>query len=475
MPATTSGRAADTGPDMRHALIQIVLLLAIAGSAGAEEKSFSRARAALFKGLKSNNASDRAAAVYEIDGFDSAESARLLARAVLGRDDRARVIRAGIQLAGALTSDEAVGVLVEESKKGSWQKRARILEALGSIEHAEALSTLLLAAYDRDARVRISAILAMEHSKDAKAMVAVGDALKSELWPVRSAAMYVIGRMKDKDAVVALIRRLGKEGEDGRLLEDAGRALRRITGKNHGIDLDKWAAWYSRSRGGEAISFGPPREEPAVTAQLAGVKSTARRVLFVLAVNDTMNHKLVFDPDKVAPDDVKKAGGPELKRWRSAKTKLDLARLWIAWAIDHLDPRIEFNLVTYGISANASFSSFIRATPANREKAKKRVLSLSASGNANLYDGLRHIFTLTSKGPVDLDALASGPATVFYLADGAADEGLIKSAFEAFEEAERWNRYRQIRFHTFGIGDHDPRVLADLAGMIPDGTMRSLP
>ena len=103
------------------------------------------------------------------------------------------------------------------------------------------------------------------------------------------------------------------------------------------------------------------------------------------------------------------------------------------------------------------------------------MLSLSASGNANLYDGLRRIFTLVSKDPLDIESLSEGPASVFYLADGAADEGLIKSAFEAFEEAERWNRYRQIRFNTFGVGDHDPRVLADLAGMIPDGTMRSLP
>jgi hypothetical protein len=460
---------------MRRAILSTLLVLAFAGSAAAAEKGFSKARAALLKGLKSNAASDRAAAVYAVDGFDSSEAARLLVRAVLSRDDRARVIRAGVQLAGALRSAEAVEVLVEEAKKGAWTKRARVLEALGSVEHQEALSALLLAAYDKDPRVRISAILALEHSKDPKAAVAVGDGLKADLWPVRSAAMYVLGRMKDDDMVVELIRRLGKDGEKGRLVEDAGRALRRISGKNFGTGLADWAAWYSRTKGGEAISFGPPREKTEPMAQLAGVKTTAKRVLFVLAVNDTMNHKIIFDADRVAPPDIQKAGGPELARWRRAKTKLDLARLWIAWAIDHLDPETEFSLVTYGISANASFSSFIPATPANREKGKKRVLALSASGNANLYDGLRRIYTLVSKDPLDLESMAMGPEVVFYLADGAADEGLIKSAFEAFEEAERWNRYRQIRFNTFGMGDHDPRVLADLAGMIPDGTMRSLP
>jgi len=461
---------------MRHVFLLFPLLLLVPiGVAPASEAGFTKARAALLKGLRSNQASARAAAVYELDGFDSAEAARLLVRAVLARDDRARVIRAGIQLAGALTSEEAVRVLVEETKKGAWRKRARVIEALGGVENDEALATLLVAAYDKDPRVRISAILAMEHVKDEKAAIAVGDAMKSERWPVRSAAIYVLGRMKHQDSVVPFIRRLGKDGEDGRLLEDTSRALRRITGKRLGLEVADWAAWYSKTQGAEALSFGPARVAPVRTARLAGVTTTAKRVLFVLAVNDTMNQKIEFDPDGVAPGEVVQAGGAELARWRRVKTKLDLAKLWIAWSIDHVHPGTEFNLVTYGISANASFTSFVPATAQNREKAKKRVLSLSASGNANIYDGLRRIFTLVSKDPVDLESLVEGPSVVFFLSDGAADEGLIRSAFEAFEEAERWNRYRQIRFNTFGMGDHDPRVLADLAGMIPDGEMRSLP
>ena len=73
--------------------ILLCLLLVPVGGALAAEKSFSKARAALLKGLRSNDATARATAVYEIDGFDSAEAARVLVRAVLARDDRARVIR----------------------------------------------------------------------------------------------------------------------------------------------------------------------------------------------------------------------------------------------------------------------------------------------------------------------------------------------------------------------------------------------
>ena len=147
----------------------------------------------------------------------------------------------------------------------------------------------------------------------------------------------------------------------------------------------------------------------------------------------------------------------------------------IARAIDRLSPESSFNLVTIGVSSNAVFSGFVRATPQNREKGKKRVLSLSASGNADLYEGLRKIFTLSSKDPLDPVAMKEGPEVVYFLGDGAADEGMIRSGYEAFSEAERWNHYRQIRFNCFGMGEHDPRVLAELAGMIPDGAFVSLP
>ena len=92
----------------------------------------------------------------------------------------------------------------------------------------------------------------------------------------------------------------------------------------------------------------------APTAQLAGVKPSAKRVLFVLAVNDTMNHKIEFDPDTVAPADVREAGGRELERWRTMKTKLDLARLWIAWAIE------EGIVISAGVASCQSSAAFAR-------------------------------------------------------------------------------------------------------------------
>jgi hypothetical protein len=457
--------------------VLVLALAVIAGPAGAGERSFSQARAALSKGLRSSDPAQRSSAVWELDGFDTPAAARVLVRQVLTRDDHARVIRSGIELAGGLKSKEAIAVLVEESAKGAWIKRSRVIEALGSIETEAAVGATLVAAYDKDPRVRTSAILSMEHRKGGRAAIAAGDALKAEEWPVRSAAIYVLARMKDKDCLPALIRMLGKDGEQGRLLDDAGAALKRLTNEKHGLDFEYWKDWYVKKVAKEEVDLGPSRIPPKPRARFGRTSTNAKRVVFVLQISRTMNDDLVFDPGEVAPRDVRRKGGAELKKWQSVKTKIDLARLWVAWGIDNLSDDAEFNIITFGVSANTSFSGFIPATKENRAKAKKRVLSLSASGsgNANIYAGLQHIFSLHGRDVYDEKNLLSGPEAVFFVSDGSGDEGEIKEPFRAFEEAEQWNRVRQISFHCFGVGEHDSRVLADLAGMTPGGSIESLP
>ena len=61
------------------------------------------------------------------------------------------------------------------------------------------------------------------------------------------------------------------------------------------------------------------------------------------------------------------------------------------------------------------------------------------------------------------------------LSDGTAGWGEIPEGYRAFEEIERLNRYRQIRWHCFGVGEFDHRVLADLAGMTPSSVFTELP
>jgi HEAT repeat protein len=472
---TARGRGA-LGRLRRLGAVALLALLLPALPSRAKEKSFAEARAAMLKGLHSSDPGERARAVYELDGFDDGATARALARFVLARDDRERVIRAGIQLVGAMRSKGALEVLSVEAEKGDWAKRARVLEALGKWRCREVESPILLAAYDKDPRVRISALLALEDLPGGRADLALSDALGADLWPVRSAAIYVLRQRKSGAGVEALIERLEPGREEGRLLDDVHGALVRITGRDLGLLATDWRRWYRKSKGLEPEE--PPAVRPAAPeprVELAGVRSRARRVLFVVALNQSMNDAVRADGAKAAPADVRAAGGEALAAWSRARTKLDYARLWLGWAIDHLAPDVAFEVVTYGASANATFSGFVPASLQNRAKAGRRVLSLSASGNASLYSALRAVFTVETKDPVDPDHLDEGAEVVYFLTDGTSDTGEIRDAYRAFEEAEAWDRYRQIRFFAFGVGGSDTRVIADLGGMGPGGVATTLP
>jgi len=273
--------------------LTILLLLAILlapAPAAAKERGFSSAVAAMRKGLRSSHLSERRLAVWELDGFDTPGAARVLCRTVLNRDDRASVISAGIKLVGALKSDEAVDTVIRESKSGRPIRRARVIEALGWIGGSRVEECLLTAAYDDDPKVRTSAVLALENLGSDRAEFVISDALKSKYWTVRSAAIRVARRRGKESAIPGLIERLRPGAEDGRLVGDATLALRHLTEQGYSSSYESWRRWYEEVRGGDlpdppaGVTGTPPRSR----VEFAGINSMARRVVFVLAVHESM-------------------------------------------------------------------------------------------------------------------------------------------------------------------------------------------
>jgi hypothetical protein len=320
--------------------------------------------------------------------------------------------------------------------------------------------------------VRTSAVLALDLAKSERADFALADALRAPQWTVRAAAIDSIRRRGRSEAGGPLVDCL--PAERGRLRGDVAAALRLITNQPIGVFPEAWENWRIAGQGGEPLPLGAAREIPP-TAELAGVSTWAKRVVFVLALSDSMNRKLQAAPDSLAPPDVKERGGPELRRWREATTKVELARLWVAWGIAHLSPDVRFDVVTYGQGVDAAFGELVPATPQNREKATDRIRSLSASGEANLHAGLMKVFDLVSRDPLDTKSLEEGPEAVFFVSDGYCDYGEIPDGFAALDEAEQLNRFRQIVFHCFGVGEHDSRILGTLAGFAGGGELVALP
>ncbi len=464
---------------MRRSLTILLLLFLInaADPVVAKERGFTTAVAAMRKGLRSSNLNERRLAVWEIDGFDTPEAARVLCRAVLNRDDRAAVIGAGIKLLGALDSDEAVKTVIRESKSGRPIRRARAIEALGRIGGPRVEERLLTAAYDDDPKVRTSAVLALENLASDRAEFVIGDALRSKYWTVRSAAIRVARRRGKEAAVGGLIERLRPGAEDGRLAGDATLALRELTGQGYGVSYESWRRWFEKVKGGKLPSAPPgvTGAPPKSRVQFAGIRSMARRVVFVLAVHESMRDEFDRPGKWRIPRDVKEAGGPELKEWEEAKTKLEFAQLWLAFAINHLSPEVRFDVVTYGQGADAAFDELVPATPANRRKAVRRIRSLSPSGRANLYSGLKLTFRLVSRDPLDEKSLNEGPEAVIFISDGNCELGEIDQSYAIIDEVARLNLYRQISFYAVSPGEGDSRVLSELGGIGPGGGAFSIP
>jgi hypothetical protein len=374
-----------------------------------------------------------------------------------------------------MQKEESLAALAKEAAGGTFPRKARVLEALGRTRSPAVLEALLAAAYDEDPRLRTSALLALENMPEGRADIALADALSAPEWPVRSAAAFLVRKRRVEAALPGLVDRLRPGLEEGRLLGDVRQALTKITKQRLGFSYERWKRWLDEKNGKVPEGEVPASKPRTPTAELRGVKSYARRVVYVLAVPQSMNEEIKFRPEKVVPKDVMKKGGKALEEWTSAKRKIELARLYVARSVERLAPEVEFNVVTYASSPNSVFRDLVPATPENKQKAARRIRSLSASGEANLYAGVRKVFTLLSKDPVDPKSMTEGPETVFFVSDGYVETGEIRDGYRVFEEAERWNRYRQIRFHCLGVGAQDSRFLAELAGMVPEGAYVSVP
>lgn len=142
-----------------------------------------------------------------------------------------------------------VPILVEWLKSEDYLIRRRavyIIKELGSeYEIHESLITLLIIALrDKAQLVRIGVCEALAELKNSTSVPPLIDVLKDDAdLGVRARAASALGQIKDSRAVEPLIIALG---DKGRVPEEAGSALKRITGQDFGTDRIKWQQWWNQ-------------------------------------------------------------------------------------------------------------------------------------------------------------------------------------------------------------------------------------
>jgi len=363
------------------------------------------------------------------------------------REILARGFGALLSFLGPPERDEAIGSAVRRLRSDvSFSARQTLLEALGLASSGPATHAMLRRlGEERDPRLLVLGLEALRRGADSRAIAPVAPLLRHPSWSVRAAAADVLGSIGEALAVPFLLEAL--RSEEGRLREDFGDALNRITGQRFAPDYDFWAAWWGRhAEGGipEVLpESAPARVDPSV---FYGIRTWSNRIVFVLDVSGSM-----LEP----------AGTASPGR-RSSTRKIDVARREFTRAMAPLDDRGRFGVLLY---SGIVFPFADRAEPALRERKDQAIAfveSTAVGGGTNLSDALEEALLLAGGGvyerPRDPEA-----DTIFLLTDGFPTAGRLQAPEAIVREIRRVVRTSRIVVHCVGTGSHDRGFLRALA------------
>ncbi len=361
----------------------------------------------------------------------------------------------------ALAGEKLARLLAHRSPEIRWRALAPIASA--SPEVAASIGELCA---DSNWMVRLEALdaLARLHSPlcVAKATVALGDSSRA----VRQSAIRALGAARDDQAIDPLIQCL--RTERGVLVTELASALRRVTGKDLGVEPAAWESW----RAGKEL---PPNEHPNdwITASFFGVSSASRRVVFVIDCSESMEC-VVDNParfESLNPHD---------------RTRMEVAKAALRHAVDKLGPDVHFNLIAFesqvhpwkeGLQqalpeAKSNASAWIEALrPVADERELGGLMPADAKGMTNTFGALK-----LALGPVAPADGASGDKadTIFLLTDGRPTRGEFVDTKDVLTEIRLLNETRRVAIHTLALGLFDRDYLRNLAEQNGPGTFIDL-
>jgi HEAT repeat protein len=399
-------------------------------------------------------------------------------------------IRPGvIQALGMGKRKDARAEIEKLLKDADWLTRTRAAEALGSIGETASAELLIALAKDPETNVKVAALDAM----GALAQEVCGPALIASLadrnWRVRASAIAGLGRVRTKDALGPLVAII--ESDEGRLVEDANRTLKALTGRDFGHDYNSWKRWYDaygkdpnyklptvqelaaiearRQEGPKAGETGVVKERKV--AEFLGVETPSRKIMFIIDTSGSMEDLIV-----------------EKDRYRDRKypgfRKMDIVKEELARTIERLDTKTDFAIVTFAtkvkpwkkgelVNANsinkAAAIDFARSLEpiggASKEDLAGAGLGSAAAlgeGKTNTYGALMFGLGNPKRGIVEKD-FTTTVDTIFFLSDGKPTEGELVDTDDILGAVREANSLKKITIHVLGIGDFEKGFMRQLA------------
>jgi len=364
---------------------------------------------------------------------------------------------------------------------GSWDVRRRAIQALAIVGDLSSAEAIAAHCPEAEPAVRCAALEALADLKSELVLVPARTDLGHESWQVRASAIHALAKVRHVDSIGPLIARMGVE--EGRLVEDIGLALGKITGRDLGPRLDAWQNFWKSFEG----RFKIPTEEelkklreiqaqrkaeyqpPPGAVAYHGIETPSKSIIFVIDVSGSMEQEVV-NKEKFKETDY-----PSWKR-------IDVIKTELIKTVRSLEPYVQFNIIAFATDVKLWKKDLVRANPLNKSSAEAWTSRLEAIGGnskedlaraglvgaANLEGGKTNTYAAlmaalgVEEGKETRD-YQTAVDTIFFLSDGRPSHGKFVEPDDVLREIRAANELRKVVIHTITLGEFEKDFMQRLA------------
>jgi HEAT repeat protein len=351
----------------------------------------------------------------------------------------AAYLRAASRVKDAAVVDAMSDIVAPKEKAGG----SKVLMQPGDAEGAE-----------RARRAAIEALGWQDHDNAVVALVKVlrDDRASKE---TKEVAVASLGRLRREACVLPLIDALL---ERGTVAEAAAKALKELTGADHGVDRQAWHTWWNET-GKETAKLARKSEqdpkddetkggEAGRGTSFYGITTRSKRLIYVLDVSGSM----------LLEDRTGSTGGP-------GGSKIDRAKRELKASITALPEDAHFTIIVYADGLRLWKQKLTPGDKGTKGEALKWVDELRAIGATNVFDALEKAFELAGRGATDKRYNLAAD-TILFMSDGHPNRGRIVDPRAIIAEISRMNEHKKVTIHTIGVGDdHDVELMKRIARM----------